>query len=310
MATSERSTHMVAVGVALIVTFLWSTSWILIRWGLDDEALDPLGFAALRYGLAAIVLMVWVLARPTSRRDLRAIDRRVLAQIAVLGLVLYGITQGAQFVAIDRQPAATTSLVLSGTPLLVAFISNRSLAESPTTRQFSGGVLVLVGASLYLFGALSATVAGMVAAVVALVANTGGSVLGRAVNRSAAVPAVVVTALSMSVGAAALVITSLAVEGWPTVSARAAIIIAWLAVVNTALAFTLWNLSLRRLSAVESAGINNTMLLQIALLAWWFLDESPGTAGFAGVLLVSLGIVLTQRNPRGARSRPMSRRPG
>ena len=38
--------------------------------------------------------------------------------------------------------------------------------------------------------------------------------------------------------------------------------------VNTAFAFTLWNLSLQRLTAVESAGVNNTMLIQIAVLAW------------------------------------------
>ena len=47
---------------------------------------------------------------------------------------------------------------------------------------------------------------------------------------------------------------------------------------NTALAFTWWNLSLQRLSAVESAGINNTMLIQIGLLAWVFLDEAPGAS--------------------------------
>ena len=60
----------------------------------------------------------------------------------------------------------------------------------------------------------------------------------------------------------------LVAEGVPTVSARAAALIVWLAVVNTALAFTWWNFSLRRLSAIASAGINNTMLLQIALRAW------------------------------------------
>ena len=86
----------------------------------------------------------------------------------------------------------------------------------------------------------------------------------------------------------------LAFEGWPTVTGRAWLIIGWLAVVNTALAFTLWNISLRQLSAVESAGINNTMLLQIALLAWWLLGESPGPAGFVGIVLVSVGVLLTQ----------------
>ena len=85
-----------------------------------------------------------------------------------------------------------------------------------------------------------------------------------------------------------------AAEGMPDVSGRAWLIIGWLAVVNTALAFTLWNLALRRLSAIESAGINNTMLLQIAVLAWIFLDEQPGLPELAGILLVSVGVYLTQ----------------
>ena len=98
----------------------------------------------------------------------------------------------------------------------------------------------------------------------------------------------------MSVGAAILVAVGLATEGMPSVSVRAWLIIVWLAVVNTALAFTLWNLSLRRLTAVESAGINNTMLIQIAVLAWVFLNETLGVAELGGIALVSTGVFLTQ----------------
>jgi len=314
MSGSVRSTHGAAIGLALLVTLLWSTSWILIRWGLDDEQLAPLGFAAMRYGLAALVLLGWVATRRGHRWDLRGLDRPVVARIAVLGLVLVAVTQGAQFVAIDSQPAATTSLVLSATPLLVAMFSARALAEHPSRLQVAGGVLVVIGAGLYFSGSLGATVAGMGASIVGLIANAAGSVLGRGINRSAAVSAVVVTALSMTAGGAALGLVSVAVEGWPTVSGRAFGIIAWLAIVNTALAFTWWNLSLRHLSAIESAGINNTMLIQIAVLAWVFLDESLGWDGAAGVALVSLGIFLTQarsgrsRRPRApAKTRPAPR---
>ena len=81
-------------------------------------------------------------------------------------------------------------------------------------------------------------------------------------------------------------------------SVRGWLIIVWLAVVNTALAFTLWNLSLRRLSALASAGINNTMLIQIALLAWVFLGEAPGAFGLVGIALVSAGVFLTQAASR------------
>jgi drug/metabolite transporter (DMT)-like permease len=103
-----------------------------------------------------------------------------------------------------------------------------------------------------------------------------------------------VTAVSMSAGATLLVIVGLVTEGLPDLSPRAWLIVGWLASVNTAFAFTLWNWSLQRLSAVASASINNTMLIQVAVLAWLFLGEDPGMAGLVGILVVSLGVLLAQ----------------
>jgi drug/metabolite transporter (DMT)-like permease len=291
--STERS-HLAHAGIALFVTLLWSSSWVLIRWGFDQESLQPLTFAALRYGIASIVMIGWMLAGRTHRRQLATMDRSLLARIVVLGVVFYAVTQGAIFVALDNQPAATTSLLLALTPLLVAILAGRSLRETASSRQVWGAILVGGGAWLYFTGGLGATVAGMVAAIIALGANVAGSLLGRHVNRPANASPVVVTAISMTVGSIVLAAIGVATEGLPTVSARAWLIILWLAVVNTAIAFTLWNLSLRELSAVESAGINNTMLIQIAVLAWLFLGESPGAAGLAGIVLVSIGVLLTQ----------------
>lgn len=294
MSPTRRSPHTTATLAALVVTFLWSSSWVLIRWGLDDEALPPVTFAGLRYGVAAAVLLGLVIARTRYRRQLTGAGKRSLVHIAVLGLVFYAITQGAQFVAIDNQPAATTSLILSFTPFLVAILSGVSLGESPSARQVGGALLLVVGAVAYFSGDLGATAVGIVAAAVGLGANVVSSLLGRQVNRTRDLAPVVVTAASMSVGAAVLLVAGMIVEGMPAVSARAWIIVVWLAVVNTAFAFTLWNLSLRRLAALESAAINNTMLIQIAVLAWLFLDEAPGLPEIAGILLVSAGVFLVQ----------------
>jgi drug/metabolite transporter (DMT)-like permease len=276
------------------VTVLWSSSWVLIRWGLDEDGLTPLTFAALRYGLAAIVLGAWVVLRRSHRLGQYRIDRSFLARLALLGVLMYALTQAAQFVALDEQPAATTSLVLSLTPLFVAVGAAISLAEIPSRWQVAGAGLVAVGAWLFFSGDLGATVVGMSAAIIGLLANGASSLLGRDVNRSRQLPPVVVTAVSMGIGAGVLIVVAAGSEGLPQVSARGWLIVVWLAVVNTALAFTLWNLSLRRLSAVESAGINNTMLIQIALLAWLFLGEAPGLVGLVGIALVSLGVFLTQ----------------
>lgn len=292
MADPRPRSHPGAVALALLVTFLWSSSWVMIRWGLDDEGLRPVSFAALRYALAAMLLLGWAAAVPRHRRGLQELRGRFLLRLVVLGVVLYALTQGAMFVALDHQPAATTSLVLALTPLLVAGLSSLSLGEAPRVHQLAGAGLVAAGAWAFFSGGLGATAIGMAAAVVGLAANTASSLLGRAVNRAGEAEPLVVTAVSMAVGAALLLATGLVVEGLPSVSVRGWLIVAWLAVVNTAVAFTWWNLSLRRLSALESAVINTSMPAQIAALAWVFLDEPLGAGEILGVMLVTGGVLL------------------
>jgi drug/metabolite transporter (DMT)-like permease len=46
------------------------------------------------------------------------------------------------------------------------------------------------------------------------------------------------------------------------------------------------------LQAAEWAVINNTMLIQIALLAWIFLGEAPSARDWTGMLISLLGITL------------------
>jgi drug/metabolite transporter (DMT)-like permease len=301
---SALGSHRIAVWTALLVTVLWSSSWVLIRWGLDDEGLPPVTFAALRYGLAAIVLVGWVIVREGRRRQQYHVDRRLVVRLVLLGVVMYALTQGAIFVALDRQPAATTSLVLATTPLFVAAGAAVTLSEIPTRVQVGGVIFVALGALLYFGGDLGATTAGMIAAVVALAANVAAAILGRSVNREGRLPALVITAASMAVGAGVLVFIGIGFEGIPRISTQGWLIIGWLALVNTALAFTLWNLSLQRLTAVESASINNTMLVQIALLAWVFLGEAPGALGLLGIALVSLGVYLVQATNWSRVARP------
>lgn len=271
---------------------------------MDDEGLQPLTFAGIRYLLASVLLAGLVVGTPSARAALGTMSRAMWTRLVILGLVFMGVAQGAQFVAIDSQPAATSSLVLSLTPLLVAGASTIALAESPAARQVAGTLLIVVGAAAYFSGELGFTAIGLAAAIVGLIASAAGALMGRAVNRGGALPPLIVTVVSMSSGALALVIVGLSVEGWPTVSGRAWLIVFWLALVNTAWAFTLWNRSLQSLSATESAAINNTMLIQIGLLAWVFLDETPGALDILGMVAVSAGVYLASR-PRLEKTAPI-----
>ena len=292
--------HTRAVLQALLVTFLWSTSWVFIKVGLEE--IPALTFAGLRYGLAFLLLLPLAF-RGEVRRSIARLTRREWLLLIALGVVMYTFTQGAQFLALERLPAQTTSLVLSFSPVVVTLLGALFLAERPTPLQGGGVLLFLVGAFVFLYPASfpAGQVVGLILAVIGLGTNSVGSVLGRYVNRSATLPALTVTIVSMGVVAFLLLGTGIAVQEPPNLSLKSWAIVAWLAVVNTAFAFTLWNLTLRKLSAMESSLINNTMLIQIAILAWVFLGESLGVRQVAGLLLASLGTMVVQLAGRGSR---------
>lgn len=297
------SPHVRAVLRALFVTFLWSTSWVLIKIGLGE--IPALTFAGLRYGLA-FVLLLPLLFRARARRAVADLSRRDWALLVALGIVMYTLTQGAQFLALARLPAQTTSLVLSFSPVLVALLGSALLAERPAPLQGAGVALFLVGAVTFLYPASfpRGQAIGLIIAVSGLVANAGASLLGRYVNRAAAVPAVAVTSISMGVGSIVLLAVGIAVQGLPQLSPIGWAIVAWLAAVNTAFAFTLWNVTLQRLSAMESSLVNNTMLIQIAVLAWVFLGEDLGVRQIVGLGVASAGTVLVQLAGGHARRAP------
>lgn len=288
-----RTPRRAALVQALFVTFLWSTSWVLIKVGL--EAIPALTFAGLRYVLATLLLLPLAL-RGGLFGALRALAARERLELALLGVVLYALTQGAQFVALALLPAATVSLVLSFTPVLVAGLATATLREPLTRGQWLGVGLAAGGALVY-FGAAawpSGRWAGLTVATVGLVANALAAVLGRAVARRGTLRPLDVTVSSMAVGATLLLAVGVGVQGLPALDAQGWAIVTWLAVVNTALAFVLWNRSLRGLSATESSVVNNTMLVQIALLAWLVLREPISAGGWTGIALVVAGTLAVQ----------------
>lgn len=295
--TGNQPSHLRAVVQAMFVTFLWSTSWVLIKFGLAD--IPALPFAGLRYALAVLCLLPIAL-RSRQLATLRHLTLASWLRLAALGLLFYSVTQGAQFLSLFYLPAMTTSLLLSSTTVLIALLGILLLGERPTAVQWGGVALYLVGVLVYIYPPLlpKGEVLGLIVAGVGVLANALSSVLGRYVNRSGELEPLVVTVVTMGIGAVALLVGGFLIEGVPHLKLTHWLIILWLAVVNTAFAFTLWNHTLRILSAMESSIINNTMLFQIALLAWLFLGEELTWRRVLGMVLAALGTLAVQIHRR------------
>ena len=287
------SHHTKAVLQALFVTLLWSTSWVLIKFGLED--IPPVTFAGLRYFLAFLALVPFY-RRSQSATPLRALTRRDWLSLVGLGLLYYTITQGSQFMGLAYLPAITFSLLLNATAVVVAVLAIPLLREFPTWLQW-GGVLVFVAGALVFFYPLAIPAGqgiGYVIAAVHILATSLSSIVGRGVNRGRRIHPLTVTIVSMGVGSVVMLAIGLLLEPWPQLGLRSWGIVVWLAVVNTAVAFTLWNHTLRTLSAMESSIINNTMLVQITVLAWLFLGETLNGVKILGLVLAALGALLVQ----------------
>jgi drug/metabolite transporter (DMT)-like permease len=292
-SSSRHPGHFSAVLEALFVTALWSSSWILIKFGLHD--IPALTFAGLRYFLAFLCLLPFACA-PSGRAAIRRLTGRQWALLTALGVIYYALTQGTQFIGLALLPAVTASMLLNCTSAVVALSGVFLLAERPSPMQWSGVTLNLAGVLIFFYPAAFAhgEWVGIAVMVVGLAANSGSSLLGRYINRDRAIPALTVTAVSMGIGSLLMLAGGVAAQGLPALKASSWAIVVWLAVVNTALAFTLWNRTLQVLSAVESTIINSTMMIQIACLAWVFLDESLSAQKIAGLMLAGAGAILVQ----------------
>jgi drug/metabolite transporter (DMT)-like permease len=290
-----------AILQALLVTLLWSSSWIIIKLGLGD--VPPLTLAGLRFFLAFLCLL------PFARRQLRsgqlkAAGRNLWLEILGLGVLYYAIIPGGQNLGLKLLPANTLSLIISFSAVLVALLGAAFLREKPSWLQWAGMALSLLGVVVYFraAGQVSFSTAGLAAGLVTMTANAFASIMGRKLNHGGAISPLLLTVLSMAVGAVLILGVGLAMEGLPHLTTLQWLLILWLAVVNTAFAYQLWNKTLVELPALESVLINNTMLAQIAILAWVFLGEKLTALQVIGLVASLVGVVVVQLRGRQTRT--------
>ena len=274
---------------------------MLIRLGLTKEDVNPIGFAGVRFTLAAILLLPLALPRLRAVKVWTA-GRRSLTGVAVYGLLMFCVAQIGFYVALSDLPASTVGLLMGLAPMVTALLVMRSQHERASSLQMAGISVLLVGVVVY-FGlempATDATPAMLAGISIPIV--VGGSVR---LGRSLAVDAgrlfggpLGLTAMAMSIGGVATLVLALAVEGLPSFSPAGLLLIVWLAAINTALTYTLWTQTQRTLRAIESSVLADLTVILVAVLGWVVLDESLDAVQVAGLLLAVAGVFLVQLAP-------------
>ncbi len=273
---------------ALLVTFLWSTSYILTKIGLTE--ISPLVLVSLRYMVASLVLV----PAAVLRGEHRALDRRAALKLVFLGIAGYSVAQGLQCVGLYHLPAVTVTFILNFTPVMVLVIGLVFLKTPPTPRQVAGIVLVIAGAYIYFGGVPADSITGVI---ITLVSGLGWAtylVAGRAFFKPGDIGPLGLSAFAMGVGTVFIAGSAWFIEGFTALNPSVWGIVIWLGVVNTAAAFFLWNHALQRVEAFEISILQNTMLIQIAVLSVIFLGETLTAMKLLGMAAVFVGVLIVQ----------------
>ena len=289
-----RRDRILAVIQALIVTVLWSSSFVIIKFGLED--IPPLTFAGLRYSIASMVLLTLILVQPKMRSSLNNRSRRWWGLLFLYGCIYITATQGTQFLGLFYLPAITFSLILNMTPIIVLLSAIPLLGEKPSMVETILVILGISGVILYFFPLdfVGVSILGLIIAIISLLANSASAIIGRAINRLRNIPSLVVTGVMMSIGSIFLMLFGFTTEPLSPLSFTSWFYIVWLAVMNTALAFTLWNRAMQVLRAVDMALINSTMMPQIVILSFIFLGEYPEPLDWLGLILLGFSVGAVQ----------------
>ncbi|GLC26845.1 DMT family transporter [Roseisolibacter agri] len=272
--------------------------WILLAaalWG----TLGPAARLALRDGVEPLELGFWralvggalFAAHALSRRRMRVAPRDLpaFAGFALVGVALFYVSY---FRAVNAGGAALAAILLYTAPAWVAIASALWLKERLTPRTAAALALTLGGVALVALG--SGAKAGGVrlgGAAVAwgLVAGLAYAVyylFGKRYFVRYEAPTVLAYALPL--GALAL----LPAVRFALKSATTWIVLTFIAVVPTYLAYYVYGLGLRRLPATRAATVATMEPVVAAALAYLVWGEALRPLGYAGAVLVLAGVLV------------------
>jgi drug/metabolite transporter (DMT)-like permease len=141
--------YLAATGAAI----LWGASFLLTKIVLTQ--LGPMSTAALRWGVAAIALIVISAATTRGREVLRRALRHDVWSFVGLGLIGVGVFYALQNLALVYTTSIDVGLIMNGFPTLAAVLGVCLFGERLPRRAVGGVVIALLGVTFITLGGLS-----------------------------------------------------------------------------------------------------------------------------------------------------------
>lgn len=286
----QPSPRLRASAALVVATTIWGTSAVAVKSALDSW--PPLTLAAVRFVIALAILLP--LVSSAGRRPIRGWTASILGLTGVsLFFLLYHVGLG-------YGSAANATLIHGGIPVLTALLSVAVLGERLTGGQMIGAAASLLGVALIVAAGTGSDLDRSGLGNLLIVGSAVSWAVYTIVSRRAVAGA---GALAVVTGASLYgvlfllpgVAVELAVTGLPEISRRGILLLLYLSLGSSALAYGLWGYGLRTLSASQAATFANLMPLTGVASAALFLHEPIGAVQLGGGAMILVGVWLATR---------------
>jgi drug/metabolite transporter (DMT)-like permease len=285
----KKHVRLLAIAEALLLALILGSTLVVSRLALNF--LGPFTLTAFRYFFAFLVLVPFMPQRNLFGRW----TPRTWLLLLLIGMSFYVVGNGALIVGLRFLSATTDALLLNLVPLLVLVAGVIWLKEMPTHLQLVGVVIGVLGGVLFFSPGLSAgEPLGLAIVTVGLLGNAAYGLLGRALARDGRVDTLSLTAIPLALGSLLLLPCALLIEGVPPFVPQAWVLVVLLAVINTAVAYVLYNHALKVLAAFEVSVILSINPLVTALWSWVLLGERLQSLQVLAMAVVMSGVVVVQ----------------
>jgi drug/metabolite transporter (DMT)-like permease len=292
----QRRAETPPVLLAIVVTtLLWASAFVAIRTARTHFGPGPLALGRLLVGAVALSAIM-------SRGRLALPARRELPAIAVCGVLWFGVYNVALNQGERLVDAGTAAMVVNVAPILIALLATWVLRERPTRWllaglgvAFAGAVLIAVS-SAHRHGALGGVALCVLAASVYTVAVVVEKPLLERVS-----PIAVTWAACLAGLVVCLPFLPALVSDVRAAPAGSLLLVAYLGVGPTAIAFTTWAYALSHSTMARQGATTYLVPPLVIALSWLALGEVPGIVAMGGGLLCLVGVALTRRRSGSSR---------
>ena len=286
----KRSTSTLDILITSLAPISWGTTYFVATEFLPPN--HPLLVAALRSLPIGILLTLWSKQLPKGVWWWR---------IFLLGSLNIGIFQALLFVAAYRLPGGVAATAGAIQPLLVVLFSWVILNQKPSKLSVVAAIAGLIGVGLLVLNPSARLDSiGIIAALSGAATMGLGTVLVK--RWESPVSLLVFTAWQLTVGGIILLPIALLFEGTFTdLSSTNLLGFAYLGIVGTGLAYTLWFKGIDKLSASAVSYLGLMSPVVATLIGFIFLNQTLTSIQLVGVAIVLLSVLAGQQAKRSRR---------